>query len=118
MMTSREWIAAIESVLRQFADPEYQRRVWILGLGPEVSSYDEAVNLLLVDLDLAGLIGSEALDGTICKSLLADLEAAVENGPNAISSESDMETEQWKRIVGLAGRARIALQQLLADRNE
>ena len=41
---SKTFVAFILSTISIFASPAFQRRVWIEGKGPEVSSYDEAMN--------------------------------------------------------------------------
>jgi hypothetical protein len=50
------WSQAIACALAEFADAEYQERVWLHGKGPEVSSYEEAVNRLYDDYDVEGFL--------------------------------------------------------------
>jgi hypothetical protein len=49
MMKYPDWIGAVVNVLEEFSSREFQERVWLRGEGPEVSSYDEAVNRFFDD---------------------------------------------------------------------
>ena len=54
MMDRNTWIEQIRLALEELGDREFQARVWG-GIGPEVSSFTEAV-CALQDKDLAGFI--------------------------------------------------------------
>jgi hypothetical protein len=56
MMDQDEWLQNILSVVQNFADAEYQERVWIRGEGPEVDSLVEAYCGIFDDYDLEGFI--------------------------------------------------------------
>jgi hypothetical protein len=46
-MQYQDWIDAVVKVLEEFSSDEFQQRVWLRGEGPEISSYEEAVEPLL-----------------------------------------------------------------------
>ena len=53
------WLKKTAEVLREFSSREFQERVWLKGLGPEVSSYEEAMCKLFDDLGFSRLIDVE-----------------------------------------------------------
>ncbi len=53
------WLSRIREVLEEFSSQEFQERVWLNGLGPEVSSYEEAMCKLFDDYGFARLIDIE-----------------------------------------------------------
>lgn len=59
MMERSEWIEALSSVLEEFCSEEFQKRVWLRGDGPEVSSFVEAYCRFFDDLDANRLIDVE-----------------------------------------------------------
>ena len=92
--------------VREIADDEFQRRVW-LGAGPEVSSPDEAYNMLLDDfqfeafLALAdnGLSDTQREKGT---ALVASLKRYSPDG-EALPSPIDMiDDPKWEEVRGVA----------------
>ena len=58
-MDGKDWIQAIIEVLEEFSSQEFQERIWLKGLGPEVSSYEEAMCRLFDDLGLSLVIDDE-----------------------------------------------------------
>jgi hypothetical protein len=56
MMSPEQWTERVAGALNDLQDRDYQERVWLRGLGPEVSSFDEVVNRLFDDYDLAGFL--------------------------------------------------------------
>ena len=58
-MESDLWLKKMGDVLREFSSREFQERVWLKGLGPEVSSYEEAMCRLFDDLGLSRLVDME-----------------------------------------------------------
>lgn len=59
MMEYQDWLNAIVAVLEELASQEFQERVWLRGEGPEVSSYEEAVNRFFDDYATNELIDVE-----------------------------------------------------------
>jgi hypothetical protein len=59
MMEYDDWINSIVTVLEEFASQEFQKRVWLRGEGPEVSSYEEVVNRFFDDYAINELIDVE-----------------------------------------------------------
>lgn len=53
------WLKKTAEVLREFSSREFQERVWLKGLGPEVSSYEEAMCRLFDDIGFSRLIDVE-----------------------------------------------------------
>ena len=43
------WKRNVLSAVKEISDEEYQTRVWLKGVGPEVSSFEEAINRLFDD---------------------------------------------------------------------
>ena len=57
----------------EFADPTYQRRVWINGEGPEVSSYSEALCSLFDDAQIERFLDGYAMTLGFSKGMLERL---------------------------------------------
>lgn len=57
-MEKPEILRQIEDGLQDFSSREFQKRVWIQGRGPEVSSYEELMCRLFDDLDVRNLAAS------------------------------------------------------------
>jgi hypothetical protein len=53
------WLSKILEVLEEFSSEEFQKRIWLGGLGPEVSSSEEALCRLFDDLGFSRLIDFE-----------------------------------------------------------
>jgi hypothetical protein len=53
------WLKKTAEILKEFSSLEFQERVWVKGLGPEVSSYEEAMCRLFDDLGFSRLIDVE-----------------------------------------------------------
>ncbi len=58
-MENRRWISKLIEVIDELSSQEFQERVWLNGLGHEVSSYEEAINRLFDDLEFSRLIDIE-----------------------------------------------------------
>jgi hypothetical protein len=71
---NRNALCGIISTARQFADREYQQRVWILGAGPEVSSYNEALNTL-DDYHISTFLDGDALEQELSSEAILKLRA-------------------------------------------
>lgn len=55
-MDQEEWLQNILSVVQNFADADYQERVWVRGEGPEADSLTEAYCGIFDDYDIEGFI--------------------------------------------------------------
>ena len=53
------WLQNMTCVIEEFSSAEFQDRVWLKGLGPEVSSYEEAMCRLFDDLGFSRLLDNE-----------------------------------------------------------
>jgi len=62
MMRYKDWVDAIVKTLEEFSSEEFQERVWLRGDGPQVSSYEEAVNRFFDDYDADELINVQWRD--------------------------------------------------------
>lgn len=49
MMTKEIWLSGLLTVIREMGDAAFQDRIWRNGEGPEVSSWEEAMNRLYDD---------------------------------------------------------------------
>lgn len=47
----KQILTSFLETIEDISDKEYQRRVWIRGEGPEVDSYDDAVNYYFIECD-------------------------------------------------------------------
>jgi hypothetical protein len=75
MMDRQTWLARILSAIRDFADADYQERVWARGDGPEVDSSTEAVCRLFDDYDLPGFLSEGRKKHWLSNEQLAALQA-------------------------------------------
>jgi hypothetical protein len=99
MMSPQQWAERIAAALNELQDRDYQERVWLRGLGPEVSSLDEVVNRLFDDYDLAGFL--EQPHVRTCAPLVTSLRAleeslrAVDDGP---ITQAALASREWERV--------------------
>lgn len=118
MMTLSVWTKSIIETLKELSDSEFQQRVWIKGKGPEVSSFDEAINRLFDDFDFKGFLALPEISSNLdlYPSLLK-----VYNALDPITDEimSDKKIDQaflisplWKNIMKLSKKAKEKLDSL------
>jgi hypothetical protein len=103
------WVdkAKVWSSLRELSDVDYQRRVWILAAGPEMSSFSEAVCELFDDSGLGrALEGQSLVFGAEADHTLRTLDKAIAGMPASdLSAPSMIDHPQMVRIRELAKRA-------------
>jgi hypothetical protein len=105
MMDRQTWLARILSAIRDFADADYQERVWVRGQGPEVDSSTEAVCRLLDDYDLPGFLSEGRKKHRLSNEQLAALralEAAINGYLARENDRSDdaarIATPEWQEL--------------------
>ena len=115
-MENIAWIHKILEVLDEFASEEFQERVWRRGLGPEVSSYEEAMCRLFDDLRFSDLIDVEGRQiGLSEKALLAltNFRETILKFDKKISEiprpEEVMDHPAWQSIRKAASRVECVL---------
>lgn len=118
MMTPKVWAEAISEILDEFSDPEYQKRIWLQGKGPEVSSFGEAMCGLFDDLDFKGFLelpevkSNESLYPTLLKvydtlhAITGDIMSDDKIDQNFLDSP------MWKGIMGLTKEAKGKLDEI------
>jgi len=116
MMQYRDWIDVVVKVLTEFSSQEFQERVWLRGEGPEVSSYEEAVNRFFDDYAADKLIDVEwrrAGLGRDKREKLASFRDALDAFnkllPNAPHPQEVLGKPEWRRVRAAARNALDAL---------
>jgi hypothetical protein len=79
MMENKVWLSKVLEVLQEFSSREFQERIWLHGLGPEVSSYEEAMCRLFDDLGFSRLIDVEWRQSGLSESQMLTLKEFREN---------------------------------------
>lgn len=101
-------VEIVVSALRELADEDYQRRVWVKGSKTEVSSLNEATAALFNDSGLDEAFESDQL--AFSHELDADLKRLRDMLRRSLNVESDSGTEvvivspEWKVVRQLAGK--------------
>jgi hypothetical protein len=116
MMKYQDWIAVVIKVLEEFSSQEFQERVWLKGEGPEVSSYEEAVNrffddyaadqLIDVQWRQAGLTKDKQKKLAAFRDALGAFDKLVPKVPHP---QEILANPEWDRV---RAAARIALDEL------
>lgn len=116
-MENLVWIRKIASVIREFSSKEYQDRVWVKGLGPEVSSYEEAMCKLFDDLGFSRLIDVEWRQVGLNESQIAELKKFREkllnfdkDVPEIPRPKDIIERSSWNQICECASKALESLE--------
>ena len=105
MISPYDWFKNIQTVLKEFADAEFEERVWVRGEGEEVSDWTEAICKLFDDYRF-----DDFLDESWLKLGLSDrLRAALDNLRSQLNNYQEKETNaaiakdpQWHKIRDLA----------------
>jgi hypothetical protein len=105
MIHPYDWFKNIQTVLKEFADAEFQERVWVRGEGEEVSDWTEAMCKLFDDYQF-----DDFLDESWPKLGLSDrLHAALDNLRSQLNHYEEKETSaaiakdpKWQKIRDLA----------------
>lgn len=98
----------IKSCLEELSDIEFQKRIWLHGEGPEVSSYVEVVCQLFDDTGIGdiinepeeGVVVSEALD-----PILRELSDIFDSLDYKIGTERILNHPKWLRVIEIASQA-------------
>jgi hypothetical protein len=93
--------------LKDFADPEFQRRIWVEAQGPEVSSYSESMASVIEDYRIAefgGKLGQHYGLGLRERRALAAFGIALADFNDRLRGETYSDAEiiarpDWKAIV-------------------
>lgn len=105
----------IKSCLKELSDIEFQKRVWLRGEGPEVSSYVEVVCQLFDDTGIGDQL-SELEDGEILSqeldSALRELSILLDSIDYKAGVESILSHPKWPKTVKLASNALILIDKL------
>jgi len=98
----------MESCLKELSDIEFQKRIWIRGEGPEVSSYVEVVCQLFDDTGIGdelskmedGIVLSEDLD-----PVFWELRELIDSIDYREGVENILNLPKWPKVIELASRA-------------
>ena len=98
----------IESCLRELSDLEFQKRVWLRGEGPEVSSFVEVVCQLFDDTGIGdelnektdGFVTSEELD-----PILRELGALIDSIDYRVPVIEILKHPNWQKVLMLSSHA-------------
>ncbi len=109
-MTEADQIEALLKIIRRFADPDYQRRIWIEGVGPEVSSYTEEFEKFFGDYfadeflahDLKSIAPSQIAALREFSRVLANFDTTV---PRMLDDEEIVKKPGWESVVTAARNA-------------
>jgi len=110
-----EWLENIRSMLREFADAEYQVRVWVTGEGLEVSSYSDAICGLFDDYGFDEFLSFSSDQYLLNKEQIGALEIfrdAINEFNDTQPRESDEEIVQNPRWADVRAKASAALSTL------
>lgn len=109
MMGKEEWIQGLLSVAAEFADKNFQERVWLRGEGPEISSWEEAMCRFFDDYDVDSLLEKYAKELNLTTTQHSQLSALrdelnkfgkrVGDSPTA---EDVLNDPNWTKIRSLA----------------
>ncbi len=73
-MPYNQWKMKILNTIHEIQDAEFQKRVWLEGKGPEVSSWDETMCGLFDDYDIDGFLKLELNESGLSKNQYAELK--------------------------------------------
>lgn len=101
-MNSSIWIKNIYSIIKEISDKEFQERVWIKGLGPEVSSYTETMSRLYDDFKFDFFLESNLGFSVLLRNQLKDLNTKLNNYVDKDSDKEILEDQNWLEITECA----------------
>ena len=98
----------MESCLKELSDIEFQKRIWLRGEGPEVSSYVEVVCQLFDDTGIGdelsemehGIVLSEDLD-----PVFRELRELFDSIDYRVGVANILNHPKWPKVAELASRA-------------
>jgi hypothetical protein len=105
--------AMVIDCLKELADSDFQKSVWLASSGPEISSFTEAICGLFNDSGLCLALEKEhTLFTEEIDALLRELEAAV-GEVNEFQPRAELiDSPQMHRVRGLATKALSAIERL------
>jgi hypothetical protein len=99
----KQILISVLETIRDISDTEYQKRIWILGEGPEEDSFDDVVNYFFDEVD--GILESHK-DFSITVSQYRVLkkfrDQFEEFSDNNDFPEQFIDTPEWERIIKMA----------------
>lgn len=115
MISISLWGRNVSNALETFANIEFQKRIWIKGSGPEVSSFDEAFCVLFDDSFFADFL--KLPEVTSNKKLLLSLkktrdllnEITDKEMSDVKINEKFLNSVRWNRVVNSALQAQKEL---------
>jgi len=119
MIGKEDWLNAIEEFLEELSDEEFQRRVWVRGEGPEVSSHTEFMCGLFDDYSFDSFLDeswsefgfSQNLHDQLQK-IRTQLNQYLEQHP-LLEDAAIVDDPSWREISQMGA---IALKRLKAER--
>lgn len=118
-MNLLQWSEFMSMQLKEFSDPEFQYRVWLRGEGPEVSSFDEAINLFFDHydgfLDLPAISSNQILSDALKEVYLTLKPITDEVMSDKKIDEAFLKSPLWKKVIELATNAKIELDKARAQ---
>jgi hypothetical protein len=107
----RNSLCGLITVVYQFADVAYQRRIWVEGKGPDVSSYSEALSDLFDAYRIEDFANGQASDLGLSENAVKSLSTflnVLDNFdtlvPEGLSGAEVVRREGWAAVVAAAGR--------------
>ena len=101
----------VESCLKELSDIDFQRRIWVRGEGPEVSSFEEAVCQLFDDTSIGDQLdeGQEVVLSPKLDSILRELKHLLNKIDYRMTAEEILNHPNWDKIRQLSIQALSAL---------
>ena len=102
------WKDNVLSVVKEISDETFQTRVWLRGEGPEVSSFEEAINRLFDDYLVEDFIEEFRKEHGAAgwldrlQDLRVALDAYADATPRQVSPSEVLSDPRWSRIRALA----------------
>lgn len=96
-------LSSLLETIRDISDIEYQKRIWILGEGPEEDSFDDVVNYFLDEAD--GILESYknfSITDNQYRILKKFRDRFEEFSDNNDSPEEFIDTPEWEKITEMA----------------
>jgi hypothetical protein len=97
MMDKINWLKAILQCIIELCDKEFQKRVWIEGKGPEISSFDELMCRLFDDYDFEKSIYVYDISDEVRKNLI-ELSSLLSD-QKEVDTIRKLNTEEWNNII-------------------
>jgi len=108
-------IAMLKECLRDLSDEEFQKRVWLLGAGPEESSFSELISQTFDDTGLSDVLDSPNFVnevGGVAVQRLHELDKEISDLDQTLSPSQLIMHPKMKLVRELALKALEALDDL------